>query len=166
MTKGTRAAAPTAVFRPAQRGAGRRNRAADPRRTSHRAYRPRTRPAPFATVGWRLALLAYFDERGGEGEDEGEGEAEDALPPASLPPTARAALAAAVRRAAAARVGPASAGACVDAFEANWTAFAAGEAVADALDDEGDRAELDALVARHGLVPGHYGDLEQLHVVF
>jgi len=68
-----------------------------------------SRPAPFATVEWRLELLAYFDE-----SEEGE----DALPPAALPPTARAALAAAVRRAAVARVGPARAGACVGAFEA------------------------------------------------
>jgi len=117
---------------------------------------PRVRRPPAATVGWRLALLAYFEGEGG-------GAAEDALPPAALPPTARAALAAAVRRAAAARVGPARAEACVGAFEANWTALAAGEAAAAALDDEGDRAELDALVARHGLVPGHYGDLELLH---
>ena len=98
--------------------------------------------------------MAYFDEDESEAEGEAEGEAEDALPPA--------ALAAAVRRAAAARVGPARAGACVDAFEANWAAFAAGEAAANALDDEGDRAELDALVARHGLVPGHYGDPSHL----
>jgi len=34
------------------------------------------------------------------------------------------------------------------AFEANWAAFAAGEAAADALDDEDDRAELDARAAR------------------
>ena len=68
-----------------------------------------------------------------------------------------------MRRAAAARVSPARAGACVDAFEANWAAFAAGEAAADALDDEGARAELAALVARHGLVPARYGDLELLH---
>ena len=41
LDKETRAVAPTAAFRPAQRGAGRRNRPAGPRRASQRACHPR-----------------------------------------------------------------------------------------------------------------------------